>query len=252
MLEAHSRLWESGKLARHHDVRSTAVLGVAILLCLVLGCSSPPPELRVLETPGLKHGAITGLRFRSEDVGDGALLLTTRNEDTPTSLDDAVYAYDPARGILSLATVDAWNDATGEVGDWCAMVRGIASPPPRLRRRKRKLAADGRTLDTAGNVVLTFGPSPQQNYLAVLSAKDRWRFPPIFPSLGGGPGPPSGQHYHELFTIPELRRVGSAVPLAITADSALQTCWSPDERFVIYSDLEVKKIVIVRRDKQGN
>ena len=158
MLEAHSRLWESGKLARHHDVRSTAVLGVAILLCLVLGCSSPPPELRVLETPGLKHGAITGLRFRSEDVGDGALLLTTRNEDTPTSLDDAVYAYDPARGILSLATVDAWNDATGEVGDWCAMVRGIASPPSRLRRRKRKLAADGRTLDTAGNGGTYFWP----------------------------------------------------------------------------------------------
>lgn len=212
---------------------------------LGIGCDKVP-ELPLLEArewtaTNSEVGAALELDiaplFRIDGQNGDRLYMTTEK-------DDAVYVYEGSESRLTLSSREAWDRASGSIGSSCGS-RGRRINGIGLNIEERRLVANGERVKTSGNVVLTYWASPDENYLAVLSAKDRWRLPRLFPALGGGPGPPSGQYYHELFEVPGFGRVGNAVPLAITWGNGLQTCWSPDGGFVVYMDAWEPKMVVV-------
>lgn len=207
------------------------------ILLIALSCNEPHAEILALQTPEFKNPAISSPQMRRERVEDGTLLITTE-------LDEVAYRYDPANGTLSPVAKQAWHDAQGEVGSRCGISGDLQTESPKLEILRRKLTADGRTVRTAGEVVMAYAASPDARFLAVLSAEDRFRWPSLFPALGSDTGPPTGQRYHEILRVRDLKRVGEAVPVGIMTPTA-RACWSPDARFVIYMDIKITQVVVV-------
>ena len=175
--------------------------------------------------------------MREQGSGDGLLLL--RN-----SKDDRVYGYRAATTELQTVSEEMWNSATGDIANNCAKNRRAQATPGLYIDRFGHLMNEQTLIKTRGERVLAFSRSPSGTRIAVLSADDRLHSGPEFPFSGSGP--PVGQHYHELLSVPDLRPMGVARPVAVrSAERSYQLCWSNDEHFVVYADLELSHVCIV-------
>lgn len=206
----------------------------------------------LLETPAWRTG---------NPLSPRQLLLRIETEDEETILlklsnNEAIYRYNPNTQSLSLVPVERWQGATGPIEDCDTQF-----PPPYLEldidtRSDRLVAGQDskrtREVQTAGSTVLSLRASPSGTMAAVLSAEGRKRGS-ILPFLGGGGV--SGQHFHQVFSLPDAVPIGKSVRIPLKSErEGIIICWSPDERYVVYSDmlfyyLSIVPVDIARRKK---
>ena len=177
---------------------------------------------------------------RSEGHDKDTLLLTHLRREM-------VYRYDRATQELALVPKEHW-EAGGDVvkcpsGFTPSGLRIKSRESPSHPRLDRLLAGD-RVIRTAGARALTIHESPSGRFAAVLSA-DGERKESILPFYG--PGGADGQHFHELLSLTDFTRVGEPVRLPMTTKEivSLNGCWSPDEGYVVYADLQIFRVLSV-------
>ena len=175
-----------------------------------------------------------GWMVRSEGPARDRLLLTHLRREM-------VYRYDRATRELALVPHERWEAGGGDVAQ-CpsgfttpAGLRIESKRGPSEPRLDRLLAGD-RVIRTAGARALRIHESPSGRFAAVLSADGEREESPVPFS---GPGGADGQHFHELLSLVDFKRVGEPVRLPMTSKeiSSLGGCWSPDGRYVVYADL---------------
>ena len=167
------------------------------------------------------------IMLRRETKDGGALLLKHSKRET-------VYRYDPAAAGLTTISEQTWNAASGPIAE-CAK----QFPPPAhvlsIDKASNRLIAGNRTINTTGRTVLKLAESPGKRWVAVLSASGPMK-PSLIPFSGGSAA--SGEHYHQVFSLPDAVPVGAAVQLPMERDSDLLIpCWSADENTVIYHEI---------------
>ena len=175
------------------------------------------------------------LFLRSEGAAGGLLL---RRDDA------AVYRYDPKQSRLGAADVSAWDQAGGALADCASQIPATAI---RIDTASGRAVLDGRTLPAAGAQVVTTLRSPSTR-LAVLLSAGAAR-PSLLPALGAGHQAP---FFHQVFALTDSRQLSPSVRLPFGGSSAgLSACWSADEQFVVYADLIMTALAIVRIDADG-
>ena len=167
------------------------------------------------------------LMLRSDINGTQSLLLKHSEREV-------IYRYDPGIQSLSQVTEGVWQGATGPITDCQSQF-----PPSPLEldiEKSGQLHVAGRKIATAGSTVLSLLASPTSKKVAVLSAEGPKK-EPIFPFLGGGGA--SGQRYHQIIHLPDATLLGDPVrlPAEFQKDDVINICWSPEEKYVVYTDI---------------
>jgi hypothetical protein len=197
-------------------------------------------EVPLLKTPEWKDKNIgelnTGrLQLRRETETEGALLLKRVALET-------VYRYDAQARTLNAVTDTEWVKARGPIAN-CPEQQ---AKPDRIRIRidgdTHKLLIGEQEVSTAGGVALGSLGSPSGNWVAALSATG-----PIVPTLtllNGGRV--LGHRYHEIRSVPNGNSAGSSIQIpVVNTVTSLELCWSADESFVVYNDVEFSSLVVV-------
>jgi hypothetical protein len=158
-----------------------------------------------------------------------------------------VYEYAPQVNELHEATRETWDRATGDIVDCSSQSVGAQQLSDfRLDPKAGRLFYKGGLILTKGSVALAFRLSPSQEAVAVLSAKGP-KIRSFMPFLGGGASA-HGQHYHEVFNLPELTvndELRVQLPFT-TQRGAFVICWSADEQFVVYTSVLYQELCVVR------
>jgi len=175
------------------------------------------------------------IMLRREIKDRGPLLLKHSKRDT-------VYRYDPAATSLTAVSEQTWNAASSPIAECGKQF----SPPPdvlRIDKASNSLMAGTRPISTAGRTVLKLTESPSKRWVAVLSAAGPLKSS-LIPFSGGSAA--SGEHYHQVLSLPDAVPVGTAVQLPLERDSDLLVpCWSADEKEVIYHELLFSYLSVV-------
>jgi hypothetical protein len=172
-------------------------------------------------------------------TASGDLLLKHNNAEV-------VYAFSQADNRLRSVRVDDWNNASGEVVDCNRQVQK-GSVRIRIDRETNKLIVNEKVVNgIRGNVHLRYQFTSEGDRFAILSAGGT-RASSLLPFLGQGGA--SGTHYNQIFSYPGLAPIGPTVELPFTTERVtFRSCWSADERFIVYSDAidSQLSVVIVR------
>lgn len=153
-----------------------------------------------------------------------------------------IYRYEPRTQQLSLASDEDWRRASDPI----AVCASQFQPPPQvlyIDPRSDHLFAGTRQVATAGTTPLDFRSSPSGRQVAVLSANGarRQTYAHFY-----GPGGTSRQHYHQLFSLPDVKPLGPPVALPLKSEQAhLNICWSADEQYIVYASLSYSGLAIV-------
>lgn len=140
--------------------------------------------------------------------------------------ENPVYRFDASTFKLTQVEEQAWEHASGQVYDASTLheqptssVKDEWTPRSQALRTVRpgKLQRGGATIATAGEKVIALSVAPNLETAVVLS-----RTKPA-------------KVYQELFRLPEATRIGPAVELPWLR-AAPFIAWTPDERFILYSD----------------
>jgi hypothetical protein len=247
--------------------RATWILvGVVPLLPTFSGCrkESQAEETKLcFATPG-NDGSITDpsddasamlLRTEGEPargllqkyINYGESLDISPAQKNPAKLDPpgiAVFRYDPASNTLAQADDSLWKQLPGGIVDCDRAGLGTAefARAFEVQRSTDTLLFRGTIVTTAGKTYLYKALSPGKTLVSILSASGHRRVG-MWPFGGGGA---SGQHYHQLFKWPEMTPVGDPVPIsAMSGSQVIRACWSPDEQYVVYTDLNYSFVCIV-------
>lgn len=234
------------------------VLGATITLAALAGCArdaatpAPTSEAVCFDTNAWRVGG-TLLARTERESGDTVLIKILPNEDdaayrraTPTDPSitfdpGVVYRYRSGHSGPDILGDDDWNKATGAVGIYFDQrIRLQAFPfeaepyyEPRLRFR-------GRLVPTAGEGVVVIQPAPRKDIVAVLSSEFPRHPGPILSSGG------KGRHYHQIFEVEDASPVGEPVLLSLSSEEIqLEACWTGDERFVLYYDVNHCRVCVV-------
>jgi len=215
-------------------------------------------DVTLFETPGWRT---TGqLLLRLDKPGSDILLLALQADAPDPALpkelvsvapESVIYRYNRARDTLDPVGKEVWENASGPVSVSLEQYRpsnpkgGIGIDTRELILEKR-----GQMVPTAGKAALCIeAPSQKSDFAAVLSAARR-KGKPFIPFLSGPYG--VGQHYHQIFSLPDLEAIGRPVRLPLKADiSAIQMMWAPERRYVVYTDLFFTQLCIVPVDVLG-
>jgi hypothetical protein len=174
---------------------------------------------------------------RENDGSTGGLLLKH-------SARDIIYLYDPASQTLHTVDIAKWKSATSPIAN-CE--EQLPPSPKRLEivsNDERKLVdASGRTIATAGTFTEKLTVSPDNKWVAVLSANGP-KSVSLLPFLGGNQ--PLGQQYHQVISMDDFKWIGTAVPLPVAVKSdLLEPCWTADEKYVVYTDTFFTDVLVV-------
>lgn len=224
----------------------TIGIGLAALLGLVLFYwqTKPPVEsslssntssvLRAPQWLNLINTYPGGISLRTDEPG--RLLLKHNGADS-------VYQYDAQTKQFGVATIDAWQNAAGQIED-CNLQIGPALHQLGIDEQRKLLNGTQKVSGIKGKVHLKYQFSPAGDKVAILSANGP-AFRSILPALGSGGS--AGTHYHQVFSFPSLTPIDAALPLPfISKDNAYSSCWSADAKYVVYSDPLQFNLVIVR------
>lgn len=223
------------------------------------------------------------LLLRSESDGSAVLLLTYLTEEhyghsaaslPATVAERIVYRYDPGNaappsaGTLTGAEtghtqpnwnavdVSTWNRATGRIVTFLEQFSSEIIKPFEVDYRDGKLMWRRQPAQTAGRYVIMAIAAPATadgetpDLVAVLSAEKGPR-ETIMPF---NPTGPSGQRYHQLFRRSDGQAVGRTVRLPRINGAHPwwnRPCWSPDGRYVVYSDTDLSRVCIVPSNIPG-
>lgn len=238
-------------------LRALSWVAVGIALVAVFGAAAwwrmPKSDVSVFEVSNLGWGE---LRLRLESEGSDLLLLTRANPESsvPHERTGSVYRYDPTANTLSKVPKAAWDDASGQIA---------RSDVPRNRphgwgvtRENGVFFAFGGSmepwkLETTGERVLWRDTNVAGDAIALLTV-DGELDPPFYWWFFSRSGGYRGQHYVELFTLPEWTRKRPAVPIPLNTANGLESAyWSADGKYVVYSANDGKRLCIIRTDVQG-
>jgi len=177
-----------------------------------------------------------GISLRTATGNNTGLLLKHNNAEI-------IYRFNPADKQLGLVDAETWNNAEGEIID-CNLQ--VEKEPWRIKidRGTNKLLIDGKEVNgIIGKVHLGYQYTSKGDKFAVLSANGK-KASSLMPFLGEGGA--SGTHYSQVFSYPGLVPIGSTVELPFTTEQiTFGSCWSADERFLVYSDAINSELSIV-------
>jgi hypothetical protein len=145
-------------------------------------------------------------RYRTKDAGQSMLIAVGENHD--------VFEIDLMKKRAQRRSREDWNRAAGSAVafvEWTHRSRILRTVRPGKLKRGRVPVA------TAGEKVIALSVGPNLETVVVLS-----RAKPA-------------KVYQELFRLPEATRIGPAVELPWLWGAPF-IAWSPDERFILYSD----------------
>jgi hypothetical protein len=197
---------------------------------------------------------VTGhLLLRLEKPGSDVLLLALQSKPPPPGLErlvsiapeSVVYRYDPIKDELDPIGREVWEKATGPVTNPSSQYTpGDIEGGVGINYRELVLKKKGRVVSTAGKAALRIeAPSKESGFAAVLSAA-RKDWGPSIPFLSGTHG--VGQHYHQIFSLPDLKPIGKTVRLPRMGEkSTVQMTWAPENRYVVYTDVFFGELCII-------
>jgi len=135
--------------------------------------------------------------------------------------------------VSPLLTTDRWIGLNGYPGGISLRAVG-GNPDPLLKHNNAE-------------IIYRFSPADKQ--LRSVNA-DTWNnaqgevIDSLLPFLGEGGA--SGTHYSQVFSYPGLVPIASAVELPFTTKRVtFRSCWSSEERFIVYSDAIDSQLSIV-------
>lgn len=175
------------------------------------------------------------------DDGQAELLLT-RREGSVSRLSKAtnkwvisgetkrfpVYLFRPESNTWDAVPWETWDSAAGDVVecdyDDLSAVQVFVNP------EKYRLEILGRPIATVTRLAVGARLSRSGRFVAVLSAEERsvsWM--PFF--SGGGA---TGQHSHQILDATNRVYQQGVVRIPLVTEGGLQSCWSPDDRYIVY------------------
>jgi len=199
------------------------------------------------------------LRVRSINEDDQAILITRGKTWVPLAdIPDqwTVYRYDGGTRTLSAVEPVEWHKAGGSIAEPLGGDPGYEFFWRHLDGVVKYRVGPGplQEFTTRGEYAVSLTASPNGKIICVLTA-DRPKRPKspgpgmVFGTLGGGY---YGQHRLEMFQLPEMTPVGEAVRIPFTTVKGIDIpCWSPDGRFLVYSNYEGTKMCVIHVDQGG-
>ncbi len=198
-----------------------------------------PPPARSL------GGGGPDVMLRRERAAAGALLL--KHEQVP-----AVWRYDPQNRTLDAATEADWQNARGEPRNCSAPPWGAFPLDMHPKTDRLILGSVGQGFELVpfvGDGILDLRAAPSGTIAAVHSADGPRGDPGISFFAVNWQGHFMGQHYHQIFSLPDGRPLGK--PLRVPIRLYKTICWSADEAFVVYIDKGLANVVVVHVSEQG-
>jgi hypothetical protein len=212
------------------------------------------PEMPCTETP--KWDSTGLLRIRMDSSGSDTLLvqLAVRPRDRehlPPNPDqdlDAIYRRRPGQSGFDATDSGAWKQAEGDIGE--CFPRSLEGPTnSRVGVDEDFVLRFGdRVIKTAGKGVVTTALSPNDEIAAVVSSEVSQTRGMLFH------GRASGQFYQQFFRVRDGIQVGETLrlpKLSSGPDQVLKSCWSPDTRYLIYSDEYHSHLCLVAAPESG-
>lgn len=231
---------------------TVVVIAVGVTACLVW-VATPKSDVPVF---AISNPGWSGLRLRLEHQGSDILLLTRADPSStvPHFQTAPVYRYDPVASALTEVPKAAWDEATGQIARFDAPRNAHQGWDVTVDNGALLIfgdAVDTRTVEVTGETALWVDESVASDLVAVLTVDgelDRPFYLWFFSRSGGY----RGQHYVELFRLPEMtrRRRALRIPLT-TADGIEAPCWSSDGKYVVYSSSDGKWLCIIRTDVEA-
>lgn len=214
---------------------SLSKLVLTPLLGAVAACSPDiKSDVPVLPVPALAAGSDLFLRY--ESPGSEVILISS------SGIGGGVYSCDPRQATIAPASAEAWERARSEIVKCSAQLVGACHLY--IDHSSNSLACDKQHIVTEGDTVLEWRCGPGTDRLgAVISARGgpKGSFMPFMGRTWS-----DQQHFHEVFEVPDMRRVGAAVRLPFTSkEGALKPCWMNDLRYVVYLDPRGGRLCIV-------
>ncbi len=197
-----------------------------------------------------------------KDGHDGILISRLRfgtltDPEIPTAW--PVYRYDRRARTLQSVKPSEWRLATGPVTSFDSDNYATGDWGLHARVRNGVLVGEIRQgPDISVAVKGKFGTgqefSPVEPVVAILTAegprRPKSKGGMVFtPSFGGGY---YGQHYLELFSIPDMKPIGEPVRIAFTSVEGIESpTWSSDGRFLVYTTRDGKKMSVIHIDQEN-
>ena len=207
----------------------------------------PGADVPDFDTPA--WGEPGGLLLREETEGSEVLLLRHLTSIEQTEWDyqapitnrrgAVIYRYVPGAGRLEALSLDAWDNATGEVCD-CVTDQGFISQPWRHDHKTRALLFKGKQVPLRGHLLQTT-VSPGGDLVAVQSARG-FGGVSVMPFMGGGGT--HGPHYHQVFKSSDAKPVGKSAVLPFRSGSQ-RPCFSLDGRYVVDTNMYFNHLSII-------
>lgn len=206
-------------------------------------------DVRVFDVdPGGSH-----LRVRYDSADKKTLLITRTLFDSLNPYDrfGTIYRYDAEAVTLLEIPRETWDLASGEI----VTVESWMIPTSAWRvvadRGKLCVASKGRAsqfVPTQGRTALRAIGDPTGHVIAALTT-DGWERPGTrgwFTSFGGGYG---GQHYVELFSVPDMIPVKSAIRIPFTNAGGIDApCWSADGKYIVYASADKRRMIVIQTE----
>jgi hypothetical protein len=197
------------------------------------------PEMVCVDTP--KWQGTGQLRVRMESVESDAILvqLVRDYDDHPSLVPSpdqdfsAIYRHRPGHQELDALDSRMWAQGQGDIGDCLGRTMTKTTRWSDGYQKDFLLRFDGRVIPTAGKGVVLAALSPNDELASVVSSEI-----PQTPGMILARAP-SGQFFHQFFRVRDGVQVGDTlrVPkLSRAPQQVLQSCWTPDSRYVVYAD----------------
>jgi hypothetical protein len=196
---------------------ATTLLALSFCSCR----SRPAPGTALHPTPAWSGNGPGNLRLRAAP-DDGALLLRQG--------DGGVYRYDPTGRTLAAVPAIDWD--RGGTVEACDRQRPAIGTLP--------VALGGHPVGISPDQLVGSRLSPSGRFAQVTTSVGTGEKAMAF--IAAGHKPP---FHHNLFELPAGLPVGTPLLLPFDDGGDLQSCWSLDERFVVYTDLSMRALAVV-------
>ena len=218
--------------------RELAIGAVFVSGVMLAAQPSTPDAAPLLNTPAWQGAAPKygdQLLLRRDPASGNSLLLKH-------SAHDGAYRYDARARSLSTVTEQAWLRAGGSIAE-CGRQMPPAPQVLAIDPKSHRLVAGTREIATTGRTVIVLTESPNHHYAAVLSA-DGPAPASLLPPLGAGV--PTGQRFHQLFSLPDGHAIGNPMRIPVRRpDAVLAACWAVEENAVVYHDILFANLSVV-------
>lgn len=196
------------------------------------------------------------LRTRYESPDKRSLLITRADWDSPIPIRriGTVYRYDVDTETLHSVGKEAWITATEPVqtpdtefaylpGFHISSKGGVFRAGVRGQQR-REVSTKGKTA-----LIARWAPGARRAMVLTTNGRKRFKLQSWFFPMGGGY---RGQHYVELFCVPEMTPVKEAIRIPFTSGvgGLNGPHWSDDGRYLVFTSGDRRRMIVI--DTEAN